>query len=135
MKYLSYYFCILLSVILIFSCKKEDGPEPVRELQEQALKDDEALVNYLQSHFYNYEEFKEDPNNYKIEISIDTIDDHNIDKTPLWDQVQTKTIELTDNNDNVIPNKMYYLVLREGVGKNPSRLDSTFVTYKGTLLN
>ena len=135
MKYLSYYFCILLSVILIFSCKEEDGPEPVRELQEQAPKDDQALVNYLQSHFYNYEEFKEDPNNYKIEISIDTIDDHNIDKTPLWDQVQTKTIELTDNNDNVIPNKMYYLVLREGVGKNPSRLDSTFVTYKGTLLN
>ena len=68
--------------------KKDDGPEPVRELQDQTWKDDEAIVNFLQTHFYNYEEFEEDPNNFKIEISIDTIADDNGDKTPLWDQVQ-----------------------------------------------
>ena len=126
---------MLLSSSLVLSCKKDDGPEPVRELQEQAPKDDEALVSYLQTHFYNYEEFDEDPENYKIEISIDTIADDNADKTPLWDQVQTKTIELTDRNDNKVPNKMYFLEVREGVGEKPSRMDSTFVTYKGTLLN
>ncbi len=126
---------MFLSSSLVLSCKKDDGPEPVRELQEQAPKDDEALVSYLQTHFYNYEEFDEDPDNYKIEISIDTIADDNADKTPLWDQVQTKTIELTDRNDNKVPNKMYFLEVREGVGEKPSRMDSTFVTYKGTLLN
>ena len=135
MKDLSYFLFIIISYTLVLSCKKDDGPEPVRELQEQAPKDDEAIVSYLQTHFYNYEEFEEDPNNFKIEISIDTIADDNGDKTPLWDQVQTKTIELTDKNDNVIPTKMYFLVVREGVSEKPSRLDSTFVTYKGTLLN
>ena len=135
MKYLSYIFCVLLLLGLVLSCKKDSGPEPVRELQDQAPKDDEALVSYLQTHFYNYEEFDEDPDNYKIEISIDTIADDNIDKTPLWDQVQTKTIELTDRNDNKVPNKIYFLEVREGVGEKPSRMDSTFVTYKGTLLN
>ena len=105
MKDLSYFLFIIISLTLVLSCKKDDGPEPVRELQEQAPKDDEAIVSYLQTHFYNYEEFEEDPNNFKIEISIDTIADDNGDKTPLWDQVQTKTIELTDKNDNVIPKK------------------------------
>ena len=81
MKYLSYIFCVLLLLGLVLSCKKDSGPEPVRELQEQAPKDDEALVSYLQTHFYNYEEFDEDPDNYKIEISIDTIADDNTDKT------------------------------------------------------
>ena len=135
MKDLRFLFCLLLSSSLVLSCKKDDGPEPVRELQEQAPKDDEALVSYLQTHFYNYEEFDEDPDKYKIEISIDTIADDNADKTPLWDQVQTKTIELKDRNDNKVPNKMYFLEVREGVGEKPSRMDSTFVTYKGTLLN
>ena len=51
------------------------------------------------------------------------------------DQVKNKTVELTDANNITVSNKMYYLVVKEGVGKNPSSVDSTFVTYKGTLLN
>ena len=41
MKDLSYFLFIIISLTLILSCKKDDGPEPVRELQEQAPKDDE----------------------------------------------------------------------------------------------
>mgnify|MGYP001221939836 CR=1 FL=1 len=135
MKYYNFLICISLSSLLVLSCKKDAGPEPIREIQEQTPEDDKALVSYLQTHFYNYEDFEDDPDNYNIGITIDTIADENSDKTALWDQVQTKTIEIKDKNDNVIPNKMYFLVVKEGIGEKPSRVDSTFVTYKGTLLN
>jgi FKBP-type peptidyl-prolyl cis-trans isomerase len=135
MKYYKHLICISLSLVFLSGCKKDEGPEPPVELDIQAPIDDEALVNYLQTHFYNYEDFENDPDNHKIEISIDTIADDNADKTPLWDQVQNKSVELTDANDNTVSNKMYYLVVKEGVGEKPSSVDSTFVTYKGTLLN
>ncbi len=128
-------FCILLSSIFILSCDKDDGPEPIRDLQVQTPQDDKALVSYLQSHFYNYEDFESDPGNHKIEITIDTIANENADKTSLWDQIKTKTIEVNDKNDNKIPNNMYFLIVKEGIGEKPSRVDSTFVTYRGTLLN
>jgi FKBP-type peptidyl-prolyl cis-trans isomerase FkpA len=135
MKYLSYWFCILLLLGWVLSCTKDSGPEPVRDLGVQTPVDDEVLVNYLQSHFYNYEDFENDPNNHKIEIRIDTIADDNANKISLWDQIETKTIELNDKNGNKVPNKMYFLIVREGVGESPSQVDSTFVTYKGTFLN
>ena len=135
MKFYKLLICITLTIPLVLACKKDDGPEPIREIQDQTPEDDKSLVKYLQTHFYNYEDFENDPDNHKIVITIDTIADENSDKTPLWDQVNTKTIEIKDKNDNLIPNKMYFLVVKEGIGEKPSRVDSTFVTYKGTLLN
>lgn len=82
---------------MVFACKKDsDETEPIRDVQEQTLNDDEALIAYLKTHFYNYEEFSKDPDNYKIEVALDTIAEENSDKTPLWDQVQTKTVEITE---------------------------------------
>ena len=72
MKYYSFLICILLSSLLVLSCKKDAGPEPIREIQDQAPEDDKALVSYLQTHFYNYEDFEDDPDNYNIGIIIDT---------------------------------------------------------------
>ncbi|MDC3238297.1 hypothetical protein OAT74_00755 [Flavobacteriaceae bacterium] len=135
MKYYNRLICISLFLVFLLGCKKDEAPEPPVELDVQAPLDDEALVNYLQSHFYNYEDFQNDPDNHNITISIDTIADENSDKTPLWDQVQNKSVDLTDASGNTISNKMYYLVVKEGVGEKPTAVDSTFVTYKGTLLN
>lgn len=136
MKYLNKLLYLSVVFLMVFACKKDsDETEPIRDVQEQTLNDDEALIAYLKTHFYNYEEFSKDPDNYKIEVALDTIAEENSDKTPLWDQVQTKTVEITDRNDNEIPTKMYFLVAKTGVGENPSLVDSTFVTYKGSLLN
>jgi FKBP-type peptidyl-prolyl cis-trans isomerase FkpA len=135
MKYFSFVLLILISLTFTYSCSKDPGPVPRREFKEQIPKDDEAIISYLKTHFYNYEAFESNPDNYKIEITIDTIADGNEDKNPLWNQVQTKTIELTDRDNTKFSSKMYFLKVREGVGEKPSRVDSTFVTYKGTLLN
>ncbi|MBT3443862.1 MAG: hypothetical protein HN443_02335 [Flavobacteriaceae bacterium] len=135
MKYLNTILCISLLSVVVLSCKKDSVPEPIRDVQEQTLTDDEALVNYLQTHFYNYEDFENDPGNYKIEIALDYINVDDDDKTALWDQVQTKTIFITDRENNEIPTKIYYLEAKRGTGENPTVVDSTFVTYKGYLLD
>ena len=135
MKYLNAILCISLLSVVVLSCKKDNVPEPIRDVQEQTLTDDEALVNYLQTHFYNYEDFENDPGTYRIEIALDSINEDDDDKTALWDQVQTKTIFITDRENNEIPTKIYYLEAKRGMGENPTVVDSTFVTYKGYLLD
>lgn len=135
MTYLRSTFFISLISLIFSACGNDDGPEPIRELNVQTLDDDQALVNYLQSHFYNYEDFENDPDNYKIEITIDSLADDNADKIPLMDQVQTKTLVIEDRNENKIPTKLYFLEVKRGIGQSPTRVDSTFVTYKGSLLN
>ena len=135
MKHLNLPINFTLILLIILSCKKDSGPEPIRDIQEQTLVDDEALVRYLQTHFYNYEDFESDSDNYKIEISLDTINEENSDKTSLWDQVQTKTVVLNDREGNEIPNKLYFIEVKRGIGDSPTSIDSTFVTYRGSLLN
>ena len=135
MKYLKYYLSIFLISALLSSCSKDSGPEPIRDLQEQTLDDDQALVDYLKTHFYNYQDFQNEPDNFKIKIEIDSLDGENADKTALWDQVESKEILVSDMNNNDVSTKMYYLVAKTGIGENPSTVDSTFVTYKGELLN
>jgi FKBP-type peptidyl-prolyl cis-trans isomerase FkpA len=126
---------VALLFFLVVHCKKDPGPEPIREIDEQTFVDDEALVSYLKTHFYNYEDFENDPDNYKLAITLDTIAEENSDKTPLWNQVKTKTVEITDNNDKKIANKLYYLIVKEGIGDRPTLVDSTYISYQGSLLD
>ena len=134
MRFTSFSTSFLLFLIIIVSCKKDAGPEPARDMQLQTVDDDLALKNYLQSHFYNYEDFEAEPDNHKIQIDIDTIADQNSDKTPLWDQVQEKSILITDRQNNEFTAKLYFVIAKTGVGEHPSNVDSTFVTYQGKLL-
>ena len=133
-KNLNYFFIALL--VLFSGCKKDnpDEVEEIRDLSEQTIADNLALIEYLETHFYNYDDFEKTPDKYPIEIKLDTITEDNINKTPLIDQVTKKTIELI-NGDDKINVDLYYLVSRQGKGVSPSVADSTFVAYKGTLLN
>ena len=133
-KNLNYFFITLL--VFFSGCKKDnsDEVEEIRDLSEQTIADNSALIEYLETHFYNYDDFEKNPDKYPIEITLDTIAEDNANKTPLIDQVTKKTIELI-NGDDKINVDLYYLVSRQGRGVSPSVADSTFVTYKGILLN
>ena len=133
-KNLNYFFIALL--VLFSRCKKDnsDEVEEIRDLSEQTIADNLALIEYLETHFYNYDDFEKTPGKYPLEITLDTIAEDKANKTPLIDQVTKKTIELI-NGDDKINVDLYYLVSRQGKGVSPSVADSTFVAYKGTLLN
>ena len=53
----------------------------------------------------------------------------------MWDQVKTKTIDVENTDKKIVNNKLYFIEVINGIGKKPSIVDSTYVTYQGMLLN
>tara|TARA_R110002051_G_scaffold91205_3_gene160254 strand:- start:24643 stop:25728 length:1086 start_codon:yes stop_codon:yes gene_type:complete len=121
-----------LVAVLLFctACPKDDdGPTaiPLRDRGEQAAEDDALIRDFLQTHFYNYEEFAAAAPDFNGKIVFDTIAGDNADKTPLIDQVTTKTFNRVETDQTI-----YILEAREGVGEfTPTFADSTFVNFRG----
>ena len=131
---------ILLFSIVIISCKKEDQVELPRDIAEQAATDDQILEDYLSTHFYNYEDFEDLSFNESITggynfLKIDTIAGENSSKIPLIGQVKKNSIRVKISNGSFVIHDLYYLVAREGIGQSPSSVDSTYLSYEGSLLN
>ncbi|NND11810.1 MAG: hypothetical protein HKN96_11425 [Flavobacteriaceae bacterium] len=135
MKLGKYLFALMVLVLAMNSCQKDDDSDvqaaPPRDRGEQYLVDLDSIEEYLSTHFYNYEEFATNPNSTDFEILFDTIAGDNSDKTPLIDQVSSKMVLDADD----VEYKLYYLVVREGLGDQPKFADSTYLDYKGTLIN
>ena len=124
---------ILLFSILIISCKKEEQVELPRDIAEQAVADDQILEDYLSTHFYNYEDFED--LSFDKPITIDTISGENSSKIPLINQVNKNSIRVKILNGSFVNHDLYYLVAREGIGQSPTSVDSTYLSYEGSLLN
>lgn len=127
MKLTKLFFIGVLASTFFIACDSDDDEETeivIRDRGEQAIEDDEAIIDYLQNHFYNVDE-----NN---RIHFDTIAGENADKTPIIesDLLSTKTMVRED-----VEHTFYVLNVREGVGEHPTFADSTFQDYKGELLN
>lgn len=121
--------------LALFACKKDDNNVPEvqeRDKAEQAVADDEAIQAYLQTHFYNYEEFENPSEDFDYKIKFDTIAGDNADKTPVSES--DKLISKTVTQDDV-EYTLYILKVREGAGARPTFADSTLVSYKGELLD
>ncbi|WP_298524930.1 hypothetical protein [uncultured Christiangramia sp.] len=124
-----------LTAFLAFACNNDDdgglARVEVRDRTEVAVEDDQALLEYLSTHFYNYEDFESPSEDFNYQILFDTIAGENADKEPIInsDKLITKIV----NHEGVDQN-LYVLKVREGAGAKPTFADSTFVTYEGELL-
>lgn len=127
---------LLLTFTLLVSCNKDDDDNTVeiRDYSEQVVIDEQTIEEYLKSHYYNYEDFNSS-NSFEVDtkVRIDTITDATANKTPLFDQVKIKTINVSDSDGIETPHKLYYIIAREGTISNPSIVDSVYITYKGML--
>ncbi len=128
------YILIAGAGLLAFNaCKSDDDGIvvlPPRDRGEQAIADDATLREYLETHFYNYEEFANPPADFDYKIVIDTIEGANANKTPLLNQVETKVVNREDVDQN-----LYILKVREGEQETITIADSSLVTYRGRLLD
>tara|TARA_R110001583_G_scaffold31233_3_gene107053 strand:- start:3751 stop:4485 length:735 start_codon:yes stop_codon:yes gene_type:complete len=106
---------LLIISLIIFSCKKDDNTV-IFDAAAQAIEDDNALIDYLQSHYFN----DEDGGLYTITNN----------ETPLIDQVGVQNVIEED-----ITYKLYFLIEDAGVGNSASKLDSVLVNYTGMLLD
>jgi len=117
MKYLNRLLALALLAVVYTACNN-DEEEPHDPVQ-QAIIDDEVLVTYLQSHYYNDET-----------ETIDTLE--STSNTSLYDDSRLGIDDDIVAND--IDYKLYYLVLNEGANDRPSTVDSVFTRYSGSLL-
>ncbi|WP_029033310.1 FKBP-type peptidyl-prolyl cis-trans isomerase [Salinimicrobium terrae] len=137
MKLNKFLFLYFFTAVFLFSCDKDDDtPEvvPPRDRGEQELTDQAALEEYLDTHFYNYEEFENPPADFDYNIEIDTINADNTDKTPLS---QSPLLETKKFDYEGVEYTYYVLKVREGASEQsqPKFSDSTFVSYEGSFLN
>ncbi|MAP79526.1 MAG: hypothetical protein CL526_00415 [Aequorivita sp.] len=133
---MKYTFVLLfVAIVATVSCEKnnDDGPDPTppRDRGEEAIRAQAEIEAFLETHFYNYEDFQADPENFKIKF--DTIAGDNASKTPLMQQVDF--LEVADVEEPSVIYKLYYLKVREGGGEFPHFSDNTFNTYEGRLMN
>ena len=133
-------------VILGFSCRNDDDDDglivvPPQTLAETLVVDEADITAFMETHFYNYEDFDNNPDDFDLDILIDTIAGDNSDKTPLIDMVKSGTILVSSDQFDLdveevdIPHTYYYLIAREGEGRQPTLVDSVFVKFNGSLLD
>ena len=125
-------FSALVGVLLLFSCKNDDeGPDviPPHDRGEEAIIAEAEIIAYLESHFYNYEEFENPPEGFDYRIKFDSIAGDNADKIPLIEQVTSK--EVDDRIDEDVSYTLYYLNARQGAGASPNFPDFAINSYTG----
>jgi hypothetical protein len=133
-KFIFYNFFLIL---VIYSCSKDSSSIeeiPANDIGPQYVLENDSIVEFLQTHFYNYKDFENLSSNNTVELLIDTISGDNSDKISLFDQVSTLSIDIEDDNNEMISHNMYYIINREGNGASPTVADSVFVAYMGMTL-
>lgn len=129
---------LLLVLAIAYGCKKDDDSidqnfVPARDRSEEAPLSTAIIEEYLETHFYNYEEFENPPLAFDFQIQFDTIAGENADKIPLINQVTSKTVK--DRVNDAVSYKLYYLDALQGAGEKPNFPDFATVSYAGTYIN
>lgn len=135
-----YFLLAALVVALLFiqSCGSDDSLDsnfiPARDRALEAPLSTAIIVEYLETHFYNYDEFENPPGNFDFRIVFDTIAGDNSDKIALIDQVTSKTA--VDRVAEGVTYDLYYLNVEQGGGKeSPNFPDIITLTYEGIYIN
>lgn len=114
-------FVIALLGVLIYSCDRDDNVEDNFDHAAQAIIDNDSLVDYLQTHYFD--------------DAIDSIKPLGKGATALIDDPRLMVKNITEFD---VDYKLYYLVLREGnpipKKNNPTIMDSVLVRYRGDYL-
>ena len=124
---------------VLVACGDDDdsvAPPPLRDRAEQAVTDDSLLQDYLKTHYFELKEANEEGVKIVDRLLIKKKDSADIaDNTgpiSLWDSEQLVTKKITSND---VEQKFYVLQLEKGAKGVSTFVDSTFVTYRGQLLN
>jgi hypothetical protein len=121
----------LIKIVLVlslftgfYSCQPDDGTDviPARPYEEVYLEDIAEIEEFLDTHYVTVDA--------EYNTTFTQIPDGG-SQTPVSDmpELEFKEVDLHD-----ITYKVYYLKLREGIGENPTRVDSTLVAYKGNTI-
>lgn len=131
---LALYFFFIFSIFLTSCRPDDDGPTiTLNDRGEEATIAQDEIEAFLQTHFYNYEDFQNPPEGFNFNIVFDSITGDNANKIPLIEQVSYKTVK--DRREEDLTYKLYYLKVDEGVGDSPEFPDIAIVSYEGRLFD
>ncbi len=107
----------------------------LRDYEEQRTADNDSIISFLQSHYYNYEDYADAASGERVEFTIDSLVNAP-SKTPMIDQVFEHEVQVKDQDGNFITHTMYVIPnVKEGVGDSPTIADEVYITYKGMFLD
>jgi len=128
---------ILCLTIGFLSCNKDDNNTitvEIRDRSEQQIIDNDSIVGYLETHYYNKRAFEgnTDPNISDLVISEVTSNmtiSSDADSL-LINAVETKTVNYAETDY-----EFYILKLNQGGGDSPTFADNIRVNYEGLTLD
>ena len=126
-------------ILVIASCTPDDDGvniTPPRDRTEVYAEDLLELETFLETHFYNYEDFDftmpyDNVANDNFEIVFTALSEDPT-KTPIMDRPELKFKTVEDPNEEGFFYKLYYLEVRQGQGEDVHFIDEVFVTYEGS---
>lgn len=121
-------FALVSIITMAVSCKKDDdGSVALRDYTEQYATEKVDIEEYLHTHYIASVDAE-------FNVVIDTLTDSNT-QISIWDQteypLQSKQVQSLDE-DNGPLYTLYYIVLNEGSGDQPTRADDIITSYRGT---
>ena len=131
---------ILFLFVLIFVFTQCDDTTrfetpTLRDYEEQSIAENDSIISFLESHYYNYEEYYDAASGKQVEFRIDSLINAP-DKRPMIDDVVEHKVQVKDQDGNFITHTMYIIPnVRLGVGDSPTISDDVYVTYKGMFLD
>ncbi|WP_299101186.1 hypothetical protein [uncultured Winogradskyella sp.] len=135
---------LLLAVFSIFiSCKDDDDDDStfvVEDRTEQQVKDNDSIVLYLSTHYYNSAFFESGINHKYTDIVISELEmDDNGDYLPMPNPDQNTMLidAVVEHTTTYLEADYVYYVLNinQGGGGEPKFTDEVRVRYEGTSLN
>ncbi|SEP56748.1 FKBP-type peptidyl-prolyl cis-trans isomerase [Flavobacterium urocaniciphilum] len=121
MKFSSKLLLLLPFIFLMVGCPKDDSPtqEPARDYLEVYNEDIAEIEDFMDTHFMTVD------GDYNVSFTEIT------PSTPGTAISDRSDLDFKIVNKNGVDHKLYFIKLREGIGENPTKLDSVFTSYKG----
>lgn len=139
MNKFKFYFILLITAATIFSCNKDDDNptytiEPPRDYGVQYKTDSTAIDTYLRTHYITVTEAPgqtadQDVVMTKIPAGGTQPSIMSYLNAASFPKLKSKIV-----NMDGVKYTLYYLVLREGIGKSPCNVDGVLASYTGSYI-
>ncbi|MFT5103577.1 MAG: hypothetical protein ACI86C_001235 [Candidatus Latescibacterota bacterium] len=131
----TYFLGLLALALVIASCKTDEDDTQTITVQlldrvDEAENAEEDIVEFLETHYYNYDEFTNPPEGFDFRIVIKPIIDSTFaDRIPLINQVSVK--QVPDRIEDGLMYNLYFLNVVQGEGDAVRHPDQVSVSYAG----
>lgn len=135
MNKIKYYFILTVASLSLFSCSKSDSSsvEPLRDYTEQYKTDINDIEDYLKANTITVTDASGKPEDQDVKIEPITKPEQksimSYMDSSTFPSLRSKIVNL-----HGVEYKLYFLILREGVGESPCNVDGVLTSYDGTYL-